>query len=202
MEPTERNLRAFEEAHRRAPASAGEPGLPDHIRARLHDLGGVRVLHLLCGAGAATRDLVELGALVTPVDESEEALAVARTAYPDLPWIHADPHALPPELMLSRFDLVVVGALGRVRDLDALCASAAGALRPGGELLLWDEHPAARCLDAFGRWRASYFGGRTLGRLVNAVASSGLVVLRLEELAEEHDERIPGELVLVAEKPR
>lgn len=201
MEPTDENLRAWDALHRGRAAPVAERGLPESLRERLRGIAGTRVLHLFCGTGAATAELAGLGALVTAVDDSEQALEVARTRGVDLPWIHSDPLALPPTLLFERFDLVVCGdALARVRDVDALAASAAAALRPRGELILWDEHPVAAALDAFGRWRADYFAGPTLGRVVTAVAAAGLAVLRLEEQPED-DERIPGLFVLVAEKP-
>ena len=51
MEPTEHNLRAWEEAHRRRAAapSHDRPGLPDQVRRALGDLTGKRVLHLVMG---------------------------------------------------------------------------------------------------------------------------------------------------------
>jgi hypothetical protein len=116
--------------------------------------------------------------------------------------VHADVHALPPELLLGRWDLVYSGhgSLDRLRALDAWAAGVAAALRPGGVLLLHDAHPAAASLDAFGRWRSDYFAHTAPGGLVSAVARAGLVVRGLEEWPGK-DARIPGHLVLAAEKP-
>ena len=74
----------------------------------------------------------------------------------------------------------------------------AAALRPGGVLLLHDEHPAAACLDAFGRWRGDYFAGPGVGALVGAVTGAGLVLRGLEEWP-GRDARVPSHIVLVAE---
>ena len=155
MEPTDHNRRAFDDAHRTAENVLAAPGMPERIRERLHGASGSRVLHLLCGTGRESVDLAELGALVTGVDDDASAIEAARRRQPELPWVHADVHALPPELLLGRWDLVYLGygSLARLRALDAWAAGVAAALRPGGVLLLHDEHPAGACLDAFGRWR-------------------------------------------------
>ena len=69
----------------------------------------------------------------------------------------------------------------------------------GGVLLLHDRHPAAACLDAFERWRGDYYDALGLGALVQAVLDAGLLLRGLEEWP-GRDERIPGHLVLAAEK--
>jgi SAM-dependent methyltransferase len=210
MEPTEHNRRAWDEIHRRrSEAVAGEPGIPDPIRERLPEVSGKHVLHLLCATGESTAELVELGALVTAVDISTEALDLARERAPNASLVHADVHELPLELRRGRFDLVYTGGgvLNRLHDLDAWAAGIVSALRPAGELLLYDDHPVSACLDATLRWREDYFDdgpivpvGRQqpevreeagteelqerfwrLGQIVTAVAGAGLRVLSLEE---------------------
>src|SRR5437588_8540393 len=110
MEPTEHNRRAWDAAHRRRAGSLGhEPGLPVHVRRALADLNGKRVLNLQCGTGDVAAQLAELGATVTGVDASEDALAVARGRWPSILWIGGDMHALPRELTRGRFDLVYTG---------------------------------------------------------------------------------------------
>lgn len=204
MEPTKGNRRAFDERH----GPATEAGLPPFLRHGLRDLEGRRVLHLGCGAGAATVELAELGALVTGVDPSEELLAAARERAPDLPWLHAALEQPPAELQRGRFDLVVSseGALARVGDVEAWAHGIAAALRPGGELILHDDHPAGSCLDVGLRWRDDYFDEENvrLGRVVNALVAAGLVLNRLDELPAQRrrqDPRVPGELLLLASRP-
>ena len=77
MEPTDTNLRAWEEAHRSLRRGGGRRGLPKPVRERLPDLDGRHVLHLGCGAGRETAALIGLGALVTGVDASEETVRAA-----------------------------------------------------------------------------------------------------------------------------
>ena len=201
MEPTEHNRRAFDEAHRTSENVLATPGIPGRIRERLTGIGGSRVLHLLCGSGRETAELHALGALVTGVDEDAAALDAARRRVQDVPWVQADVHALPPELLLGRWDLVYLGSgsLRRLRDPRAWAAGVAAALRDGGVLLLHDEHPAAACLDGFGRWSGDYFARTGLGGLVTAVAGAGLVLRGVEEWP-DRDGRAPAYVVLAAER--
>ena len=203
MEPTDQNRRAWDAVHR--PLERPAPGLPAAVEARLPELEGKHVLHLGCGTGEATAELAGLGALVPGVDASAEAVAAARERAPAVAFVHGDPSQLPLELRRGRFDLVYTG-VGEL--LDAWAAGIAAALRPGGELLLHDAHPALDCLDDMLHWREDYFaaGRRRLGEVVTAVAAVGLVVESLEELPAERPllpqaRRAPGELVLLARKP-
>lgn len=208
MEPTEQNRRAFDQAHSSKESAVPREGLPDAVRELLQDVAGKRVLHLLCGEGDDTAELAALGALVTAVDDDADAIEAARAREPELPWLHADVHSLPPELLLARFDLVYsgVGALERIRDLNAWAGTAASALRAGGSLLVHDDHPAAACLDRFLKWREDYFAGVTVGSLVGAVTGAGLVVRRLDEEPSRSawrriDPRVPATVLLLAGKP-
>ena len=203
MEPTDLNRRVWDEAHR--PVEQRLAGLPRPVEERLPDLGGKHVLHLACGTGEATAELAGLGALVTGVDASAEAVAAARRRAPAVAFVQGDPNQLPVELRRARFDLVYT-PIGD--DLAAWTAGVAAALRRGGELLLHDAHPVVDCLDDMLHWRDDYFaaGRRRVGEVVTTVASVGLVVERLEELRAERPllpqaRRAPGELLLVARKP-
>lgn len=200
MEPTEENIRAWEEAHRRgAPA---RPGLPPVVRDWLPELDGRHVLHLMCGSGEATAELVARGALVTAVDPAADVLAPARQNVPTAAFVQAGPQELPPELLRGRFQLVYAarGTLARLRDLDAWAHAVARALRPHAYLLLHDEHPVARCVDPLLHWRGGYFDAPTLGGVLTALGQAGFVLRRLGEWAGE-EPRLPLEFVLVARKP-
>src|ERR687888_2644834 len=165
MEPTEHNRRAWDEVHRRrAGAMADQLGIPPLVKERLPALAGKHVLHLQCATGESTAELAELGALATGVDISSEALAVAHERAPSAAFVQADVHALPVELRRGRFDLVYTGGgvLVWLHDLDAWAAGIVAALRAGGELLLYDEHPVLACLDVALRWREDYFDENVL----------------------------------------
>jgi SAM-dependent methyltransferase len=208
VEPTDENLRAFDRAH--APVERGEATLPAQVRESLAELKGKRVLHLGCGSGAATAEFVELGASVTGVDPSDGALETARARGPSVLWIHAELDSLPAELQRGRFDLVYAGpeTTQAVRDLDLFAGTVGTALKPGGDLLLYDEHPAALCIDGLMHWREDYFDARfrRLGQLVGALGRHSLVVRALEEYpagtGSYHDARVPETFLLHARRAR
>ena len=220
MDPTEQNREAWDEIHRRrAQAMTGRLGIPDGIRELLPDIAGKHVLHLQCATGESTAELVELGALVTALDISNEAIEVARERAPDVAYIHADVHDLPLEVRRARFDLVYTGGgvLVWLHDLDAWAGGIATALKPGGLLLLYDEHPVTRSVDPLGHWRDNYFDQSAgtenelerhwqLGEVVDAVVGAGLSVIRLAEFQTlykwlQRDRRVPWDFALLAEKP-
>jgi SAM-dependent methyltransferase len=208
MEPTDTNLRAWDEAHRSLRRGGGRRGLPKPVRERLPDLEGRHVLHLGSGAGRETAALIGLGALVTGVDGSEETVRAARKRLPDAALVAADIQELPVELRRGRFDVVYSswGTLALVSDLARWTAGIAAALRRGGVLLAYDEHPVAACLDQMLHWHESYFDAWPVSRVVEALLGAGLGLERLEELPDPNrwgrrEVRVPGDLVVIARKP-
>ena len=208
MEPTDTNLRAWEEAHRSLRRGGGRRGLPKPVRERLPDLEGRHVLHLGCGAGRETAALIGLGALVTGVDSSEETVRAARKRIPDAALVAADVQELPVELLRGRFDVVYSswGTLALVSELTRFAAGVAGALRRGGVLITYDEHPVAACLDQMLHWHESYFDTWPVGAVVEALLGAGLELERLEELPDPNrwgrrEVRVPGDLIVIARKP-
>jgi SAM-dependent methyltransferase len=208
MEPTDTNLRAWEEAHRSLRRGGGRRGLPKPVRERLPDLDGRHVLHLGSGAGRETAALIGLGAFVTGVDGSEETVRAARKRLPDAALVTADIQELPVELRRGRFDVVYSswGTLALVSDLRGWAAGISAALRPGGILLAYDEHPVAACLDQMLHWHESYFDAWPVSRVVEALLDAGLGLERLEELPDPNrwgrrEVRVPGDLVVIARKP-
>ena len=208
MEPTDSNLRAWDEAHRKLRRGGGRRGLPKPVRERLPDLEGRHVLHLGSGAGRETAALIGLGALVTGVDGSEETVRAARKRLPDAALVAADIQELPLELRRGRFDVVYSswGTLVLIRDLNAWSAGIAAALRRGGVLIAYDEHPVAACLDQMLHWHESYFDAWPVSRVVEALLAAGLGLERLEELPDPNrwgrrEVRVPGDLIVIARKP-
>ena len=211
MEPTDENLRAWDDAHR---ARAEPVELPAFVQRTLGDLKGKRVLHLLCGTGEATAALAELGAVATGVDPQPAALETARERWPKILWVDGDPQSLPRQLRRGRFDLVYSGegVLGGLDDLDGWATGIAAALRAAGELLIFDDHPDADCVDGLLRWRRDYFRDPgdpdrlwRIGQVVSALARAGLRVEALEEYPggtarRRHDRRIPATFLLYARR--
>jgi 2-polyprenyl-3-methyl-5-hydroxy-6-metoxy-1,4-benzoquinol methylase len=213
MEPTEHNRRAWDDLHRSRTGSGGrEAGLPVHVRRALADLNGKRVLAIQADFGTSAAELAELGATVTAVDSSTAALEAARERWPRILWIEGEVQSLPRELRRGRFDLVYAAwNTDWVDDLAAWASGIASALRSGGDVLVYDEHPAARAVDGLMHWREDYFheGERRnwrLGQIVTALARAGFDVRALEEYpqqpgnARHHDARIPGTFLLHAQR--
>ena len=211
MEPTEENIRAFEAAHKARP----EPvELPPIVQRTLGDLTKKRVLHLHCGTGEATAALAELGAVTTGVDARPGALETARERWPKILWVDGNPQSLPRQLRRHRFDLVYSGegVLGHLDDLAGWAAGIVAALRENGELLVFDDHPVADCVDAFLRWRDDYFRDPAdpdrlwrIGQVVNALVRAGLRIDAFEEYPggtarRGHDRRIPATFLLYARR--
>ena len=204
MEPTDANRRMFDEVHRRR--GEGRTALPSIVKQTLR-LEGKSVLHLHCGSGEGSAELAELGAVVTAIDTDEALLDAARERWPSILWIAADPQALPANLRRARFDLVYSpeGVLRGLVDVDEWAAGLASSLRRHGELLVFDDHPVALCVDGLLRWHADYFddGIVRLGRLVSALVRAGFRVEALEEYpldatGRRQDRRIPGSFLLYA----
>lgn len=211
MEPTEENLRAWDDVHR---ARAEPVELPPVVQRTLGDLKGKRVLHLLCGTGEATAALAELGAVATGVDSRAEALETARERWPKILWVDGDPQSLPRQLRRGRFDLVYSGegVLDGLGDLDGWAQGIAAALRARGEALVFDDHPVADCVDGLLHWRSDYFRSPVdpdrlwrIGQIVSALARAGLQLEALEEYPggtsrRRHDRRIPATFLLYARR--
>lgn len=199
MEPTDQNRRAFDALHR---GRRQGPGLPPIVKATLGDLTGKRVLHLRCGSGEASAQLAEQGAVVTAVDASEQLLDEARERWPKILWIQASAQELPGELRRGRFDLVYSpeGVVGELADLDRFAQGLVDALHPRGELLVFDDHPVALCVDGLQRWHYDYFeeGFWRLGRIVTTLVRAGFRVEALEEYPGER--RVPGTFLLYARR--
>jgi SAM-dependent methyltransferase len=211
VEPTEENIRAWNDRHR---ARAEPVELPVYVQRTLGDLKGKKVLHLLCGTGEATAALAELGAVATGVDPRLAGLEAARERWPKILWVDGDPQSLPRQLRRGRFDLVYSGegVIGGLGDLDGWAAGIAAALRANGELLVFDDHPVADCVDGLLRWRSDYFRDPAdldrlwrIGQVVSALARAGLHVAALEEYPGgtsrlRHDRRIPATFLLYARR--
>lgn len=94
---------------------------------------GERVLDLGCGTGHLTAEIAAAGAEAVGLDTSRAMLETARSDYPDLPFVQADAQAF---AVATSFDAVFTNAaLHWVDDPDAVFASVADALRPGGRFV-------------------------------------------------------------------
>ena len=128
-------------------------------RELLGNVRGLALAHLLCNSGQDTLSLARLGAQVTGVDISDEAIAFADglSVASGLPaeferadvydWLAAT--AATPR----RFDAAFCsyGALCWLSDLPLLARGVAAILKPGGRFVAVEFHPAVSLLDDDGR---------------------------------------------------
>jgi SAM-dependent methyltransferase len=122
--------------------------LADYEREEVGDVSGKRLLHLQCHFGLDTLSWARLGATVTGIDFSDEAVAAARALAEDvgLPatFIRSDIYELP-GVLHEQFDIVYTscGVLGWLPDIAAWGRVASQFVRPGGFLYVTEIHPVA-----------------------------------------------------------
>ena len=110
---------------------------------------GKRLLHLQCHFGLDTLSWARLGASVTGVDFSDEAIAAARALADDVAltatFIRSDLDHLP-DVLDEKFDIVYTscGVLGWLPDIASWGRVAAHFVRPGGFLYVTEIHPVAQ----------------------------------------------------------
>ncbi len=134
---------------------AGGSSLRSIEREILGEVAGKTLLHLQCNMGADTLSWARLGAIVTGVDFSHEAISAARRLADDvgLParFIASDIYHLP-DTLDARFDLVVstYGTIGFLPDLACWAEVIARYVTDGGRFLLVDIHPLGLILRPTG----------------------------------------------------
>lgn len=121
----------------------------------LGDLRGRTLAHLQCNAGQDTLSMVHLGAQVTGVDISDEAIAFAQQLAHDAglaaAFVRADVYDWLATTAASqtRYDVVFssYGALCWLSDLKAWAKGVAGVLAPRGRLVVIEFHPFSMIFD-------------------------------------------------------
>lgn len=111
------------------------------------ELRGQRLLHLLCNSGQDTLSLASLGARVTGVDLSDEAIrfATGLAADADIPasFHRSEAQAFLDAAEPASFDVVFMsyGALIWIADIHRLFRGIARVLAPGGRFVSLEFHP-------------------------------------------------------------
>jgi SAM-dependent methyltransferase len=130
-------------------------------RALLGDLRGKTLAHLQCNSGGDSLSLASLGATVTGVDISDEAIGSARelSSKTGIPaeFVRADVYDWLAATVRDgrRFDVVFssYGVVCWLPDLGSWARGIAAVLRGGGRFVLVDFHPVAEMFDE--RWNFS-----------------------------------------------
>jgi len=158
----------------------------------LGDITGQRVVHLMCNSGQDTLSLAQLGATVTGVDISDEAIRFAKELARDsgisATFYRADVYDWFDVAQKDgeQFEIVFssYGSICWVSDVQRWAAGISAVLVPGGRFVAIDFHPVALMFDEHFEHKYPYFGeGRPLkwdegvsdyvGRAGPALAPSG-----------------------------
>jgi len=131
----------------------------------LGDIAGTSLLHLQCNAGQDSLSLARLGARVTGIDISDEAIAFATALSADsgtpATFVRADVYdwLSAATTRPKRFDIVFAsyGCLVWLSDLTAWGEGIASVLAPGGRVVLLDFHPFAMVFECDWSHKLPYF---------------------------------------------
>ena len=139
-------------------------------RELLGDIAGLSVVHLQCNCGQDTLSLARLGAAVTGVDISDDAIEFARRLSVDSGIVAAFERADVLEWLEEaaregrRWDVAFTsyGVLTWLSDIRAWGRGVAGVLKPGGRVVVVEFHPVAGMFDETLAFRHAYFGGHVV----------------------------------------
>lgn len=132
---------------------AGESRLKPLECKELPDVSGKLLLHLQCHFGLDTLSWAREGAIVTGVDFSEHAIALATKlatrAQLDARFICSDINSLP-DVLTDQFDVVITsyGVLNWIPDINLWAQVAADRVLPGGTFYIAEFHPFAAMFDS------------------------------------------------------
>jgi SAM-dependent methyltransferase len=156
----------------------GERVLTPIELAEIGDVKGKSMLHLQCHFGMDTLDWARLGAKVTGVDLSDEAIKQARQLNDELglgaTFICANVYDLKAHLD-QQFDIVFTsyGTIGWLPDLDKWAGLIHHYLKPGGLFYMADFHPVVWMFDEAFTHIKYYYNNRELIVMENQPTYTG-----------------------------
>ncbi len=170
----------------------------------LGDLAGKRMVHLQCNSGQDTLSLAALGAEITGVDISDEAIAFAQKLSEDsgirASFIRSDVYDWleSPAREGDGFDMAFCsyGTLHWLSDIDRWAHGVASVLKPGGFFAIVEFHPVAQMFNERMEMDWPYFSqgpvsdGGGIGDYV-AFAGEALVPWGFEEGVKDFENPIP-----------
>lgn len=142
----------------------------------LGNIKGKSILHLQCHFGMDTLSLAKLGAKVTGVDLSDNAIDKARELNDELgldaEFICSDIYELK-KVLNSKYDIVYTsyGVIGWMPDLDKWAEIISHFLKPGGMFYLIEFHPVVWMFDTdISKIEYSYFNNETVIETIGTYA--------------------------------
>lgn len=172
---------------------AGRNSLTAIERDLLGDVEGKHLLHLQCHFGQDTLSLARMGAVVTGLDISDNAIAEAEqlAARCGLPatWVLSNVIDHRAELD-GRFDIVYTsfGTIGWLPDLKPWAANIVRYLRPGGKLVFVEFHPVLWMFDnAFTYVQYDYFNRETIMEEEEGTYADRGAAIKLPSFSWNHD---------------
>ncbi len=140
----------------------GESSLKEIEGNEVGDVAGKSLIHLQCHFGLDTLSWARLGAEVTGVDISDEAITLATSLAKELnlkaDFLRANVYDIP-KMIETKYDIVFTsyGALNWLEDIDAWAGIVAGLLKPNGRFHMVEFHPFIFSLDENCQIDTSYF---------------------------------------------
>lgn len=158
----------------------------------LGDVRGKKILHLQCHFGMDSMSWEREGAIVTGVDLSDAAIALARDIAADLKlqtqFICCNIYDLP-EKLDDAFDFVFTsyGTIGWLPDLDKWAIIIAKYLKPGGVFYIADFHPVLWMMDYdFTRIQYNYFNTEVIAEETSGTYTDREAPIRSKEYCWNH----------------
>lgn len=171
----------------------GQTSLKDIELQLLGDVKGKSVLHLQCHFGQDTLSLARMGAKVTGMDLSDEAIAkakeLAQQLHLDAEFICCDLYSLPQHLD-KQFDIVYTsyGVLGWLPDMQEWARIVARYVKPGGKFLLVEFHPVVWMFSYdFSKVEYSYFNKEAIVETLEGTYANREAPIAAQEVGWNHN---------------
>lgn len=157
------------------------------------DVAGKTILHLQCHFGQDTLSLARMGAKVTGVDFSDEAIKQARLMNEqlglDARFVCSDIYSLP-ENPDELYDMVFTtyGTIGWLPDMQRWAQIVAGHLKPGSKFVFVDFHPVVWMHNSdFSAVQYSYFNREAIVETLDGTYADRSAEIQMKEVGWNHD---------------
>lgn len=171
---------------------AGQSSLKSIELEKIGDIRCKSILHLQCHFGQDSISLARMGAEVTGVDLSDQAISAAKDlatkAGEQVDFVCCDLYDLPKHLD-RQFDMVFTsyGTIGWLPDLSKWAALIHRYLKPGGRLLFVEFHPVVWMFDNdFTRIQYSYFNDGPIAETESGTYADREAEMELSSISWNH----------------